>query len=66
MPDIEKRTLQSLDAAERDEIESAMRAKSDAYLADNQDIVVVWLLLIFAGPGICGAGVMGGMRVAGV
>jgi len=38
-----------------------MRAKSDAYLADNQVIVVVWLLLIFAGPGICGAGVMGGM-----
>jgi hypothetical protein len=28
MGDIEKRTLQSLDAAERDEIESAMRAKS--------------------------------------
>jgi len=28
MGDIEKRTLQSLDTAERDEIESAMRAKS--------------------------------------
>lgn len=61
MPDLEKTTLQALDAAERDEIESAMRTKADAYLADNHDIVVVWLLLIFAGLGLCGVAVMGGL-----
>lgn len=61
MSSIEKTTLQALDTAEREEIETAMRTKSDAYLADNQDIVVVWLLLIFAGLGLCGVGVMGGL-----
>jgi hypothetical protein len=61
MSTIETRTLQSLDAAERDAIESAMRTNSEAWLADNHDIVVVWLLLIFAGLGLCGVAVFGGL-----
>lgn len=61
MADVERRTLASLDAGERAELERAMRESSDAYVADNQDIVVVWLVMIAAGLGLIGVGLVGGL-----
>lgn len=60
MADIETFALSQLPTAERTELEAVLQG-NPAYLADNNDIVALWLFLLIAGCGAVGAYFFGGI-----
>ena len=62
MADLESVTLGQLTVAERAEVDTALRG-SPAFLADNDDVVALWLFLLMAGCGGIGVYFLGGIPV---